>query len=96
MAAAVLTRSQATPVTNSSQRLRDGARVGRASASGCEIRDGDADGGAAAAIRSSGASPFAYAFAAALTGLRAYCLMKRSVAAWASSSTICFGGDFIR
>ena len=28
--------------------------------------------------------------------LRAYCLMKRSTAACASSSGICFGGDFIR
>ena len=29
-------------------------------------------------------------------GLRAYCLMNCSTASYASSSAICFGGDFIR
>jgi len=35
-------------------------------------------------------------FVPAFAGLRAFCLMKRSIASCASSSWICFGGDFIR
>jgi len=38
-----------------------------------------------------------HAFAAFLVSvLSAFCLMKRSVFAWASLSTICTGGDFMR
>src|SRR5439155_1166218 len=46
--------------------------------------------------RARGAQVGGHAFAATFVFARAFCAMNFSAASYASSSTICFGGDFIR